>query len=132
MFYEHCSESSSDARVAIAMLVIRCAKQFRFQKFSGGLVLEHNTYFEGKVQSVGFERNGMRATVGVIATGEYHFNTAAAERMTVTSGLLQAKLAGAEWQSFPAGTYFEVPANSGFDVKAVGGSAAYLCEFLGA
>jgi uncharacterized protein YaiE (UPF0345 family) len=52
--------------------------------------------------------------------------------MTVTSGLLQAKLAGAEWQSFPAGTYFEVPANSGFDVKAVGGPAAYLCEFLAA
>jgi purine/pyrimidine-nucleoside phosphorylase len=94
-------------------------------------VLKHNTYFEGKVQSVGFERNGMRATVGVIAAGEYHFNTAAAERMTVTSGLLQAKLAGAEWQSFAAGTYFEVPANSGFDVKAVGGPAAYLCEFLG-
>ena len=94
-------------------------------------MLKHNTYFEGKVQSVGFERNGMSATVGVIAAGEYHFNTAAAERMTVTSGLLQAKLAGTEWQSFPAGAYFEVPANSGFDVKAVGGPAAYLCEFLG-
>jgi len=24
-----------------------------------------------------------------------------------------------------------VPANSGFDVRAVGGAAAYLCEFLG-
>jgi purine/pyrimidine-nucleoside phosphorylase len=93
-------------------------------------VLKHNTYFDGKVQSVGFERNGLRATVGVIAPGEYHFNTAAAERMTVTSGLLQAKLAGGEWQSFSAGSYFEVPANSGFDVKAVGGPAAYLCEFL--
>jgi purine/pyrimidine-nucleoside phosphorylase len=47
-------------------------------------MLKHNTYFEGKVQSVGFERNGFKATVGVIAPGEYHFNTAAAERMTVT------------------------------------------------
>ena len=94
-------------------------------------MLKHNTYFEGKVQSVGFERNGLRATVGVIAPGEYHFNTGAAERMTVASGLLQAKLASGEWLNFPAGTYFEVGANSGFDVRAVGGPAAYLCEFLG-
>jgi purine/pyrimidine-nucleoside phosphorylase len=92
--------------------------------------MKHNSYFDGRVQSIGFERNGMRATVGVIEPGEYHFNTAAAERMTVTTGLLRAKLAGSEWQSYPAGTYFEVPANSGFDVQAVGGPAGYLCEFL--
>lgn len=94
-------------------------------------MLKHNTYFEGAVQSVGYERNGQKATVGVIAPGEYHFGTGAAERMTVVSGLLRAKLAGGEWQSYPAGTYFEIAANSGFDVQAVGGPAAYLCEFLG-
>lgn len=94
-------------------------------------MLKHNTYFDGGVQSIGFERNGLRATVGVIAPGEYHFNTAAAERMNVISGLLSVKLAGStEWQAFAAGTYFEVAANSGFDVRAVGGPAAYLCEFL--
>ena len=110
------------------MLRARCASQ----SIDGRTrVLKHNTYFEGKVQSVGFERNGLRATVGVIAPGEYHFNTGVAERMTVTSGHLQAKLAGGEWLNFPAGTYFEVGANSGFDVRAVGGPAAYLCEFLG-
>lgn len=95
-------------------------------------MLKHNSYFDGAVQSVGYERNGMRATVGVIAPGEHHFGTAAAERMTVVSGLLQAKLPGADWANFPAGTYFEVAANSGFDVRSVGGPAAYLCEFLGA
>ena len=94
-------------------------------------MLKHNTYFEGKVQSVGFERNGARATVGVIAPGEYHFNTGAAERMTVVSGQLRAKATGGEWVTYPTGTYFEVAANSGFDVAAVGGAAAYLCEFLG-
>ncbi len=95
-------------------------------------MIKHNTYFEGAVQSVGFERNGQKATVGVIAPGEYHFGTGAAERMTVVSGALRAKLPGSDWQLFPAGAYFEVPANSGFDVQAVGGPAAYLCEFLGA
>ncbi|MBA3685538.1 MAG: pyrimidine/purine nucleoside phosphorylase [Planctomycetes bacterium] len=92
-------------------------------------MLKHNTYFEGKVQSVGFERNGRRATVGVVATGEFHFNTDAAERMTVVSGELHARLAGGAWIVYPAGTYFEVAAKSGFDVKATG-PAAYLCEFL--
>lgn len=94
-------------------------------------MLKHNTYFDGRVQSVGFERNGLKATVGVIVPGEYRFNTGAAERMSVTSGELRARFGGGDWQSFPAGTYFEVPANSAFDVQAVGGPAAYLCEFLG-
>jgi purine/pyrimidine-nucleoside phosphorylase len=96
----------------------------------GQYMLKHNTYFDGKVQSVGFERNGARATVGVIAPGEYHFNTGAAERMTVISGQLRAKNTGGDWVTYAAGTYFEIPANSGFDVAAVGGPAAYLCEFL--
>ncbi len=94
-------------------------------------MLKHNTYFEGRVQSLGFERNGLKASVGVIAPGEYHFGTGAAERMTVISGLLAVKLDGAsEWHRYAMGTSFEVPANSGFDVQAIGGPAAYLCEFL--
>ena len=91
---------------------------------------QHNSYFDGKVQSVGFERNGRRATAGVIDAGEFHFGTDAAERMTVTSGELWAKLPGeSAFRAFPAGTVFEVPAKSGFDVKATA-PAAYLCEFL--
>lgn len=95
-------------------------------------MLTHNKYFQDKVQSIGFMRNGVKATVGVILPGTYHFGTQAPERMSVTSGQLRARLDGAqEWVTYPAGTAFEVPANSGFDVEAVGGPAAYLCEFLG-
>lgn len=93
-------------------------------------MLTHNTYFDGKVQSVGFERNGRRATAGVIDAGEFHFGTDAPERMTLISGELWAKLPGdPSWRPFAAGTSFEVPAKSGFDVKAAA-PAAYLCEFL--
>jgi len=93
-------------------------------------MLKHNTYFEGKVQSVGFERNGRAHTAGVIDVGEFHFNTNAAERMTVISGELSVRPQGAtEWQRYPAGTAFEVAASSGFDVRAQS-PAAYLCEFL--
>ena len=93
-------------------------------------MLKHNTYFEGKVQSVGFERNGRAHTAGVIDVGEYHFNTNAAERMTVVSGELSVRPQGAtEWRTYPAGTVFEVGAKSGFDVRTTS-PAAYLCEFL--
>jgi purine/pyrimidine-nucleoside phosphorylase len=95
-------------------------------------MLTHNTYFDAKVQSVGFERNGLKASVGVIDVGEFRFGTGAAERMTVISGELYAKLPGeSDFRPFPAGTSFEVPAKSGFDVKA-SAPAAYLCEYLGA
>jgi uncharacterized protein YaiE (UPF0345 family) len=93
-------------------------------------MLKQNSYFEGQVQSVGFERNGRKATVGVIDAGEFHFGTATPERMTVVSGELQVKLPGeAGWRAFPAGTSFEVGAANGFDVKAAA-PAAYLCEYL--
>jgi purine/pyrimidine-nucleoside phosphorylase len=92
--------------------------------------LRHNSYFDGRVQSVGFERLGRRMTVGVIAPGEYHFDTDTPERMTVTSGELLLRLAGAaDFRPYPAGTAFEVAGKSGFDVKALG-PAAYLCEYL--
>jgi hypothetical protein len=93
-------------------------------------MLAHNTYFDGKVQSVGFERHGRRFTAGVIDVGEFHFGTGAAERMSVVSGELHVRLDGTtEWRLYPAGTAFEVPAKSGFDVRAAL-PAAYLCEFL--
>lgn len=88
----------------------------------------HNTYFNGGVQSLGFERNGRRTTVGVIAPGEYRFDTKAPERMTVVSGELHARLADA-WVIYPAGTSFEIAGNSAFDVKSLA-PAAYVCEFL--
>jgi len=93
-------------------------------------MLKHNSYFEGKVQSLGFERHGRRQTSGVIEAGEFHFDTDGAERMTVVSGELWVRPTGtAEWRAYPAGTAFEVAAKSGFDVRAQA-PAAYLCEFL--
>ena len=44
-------------------------------------MLTHKIFFDGKVQSVGFERNGRRQSAGVIDVGEFHFGTDAPERM---------------------------------------------------
>jgi uncharacterized protein YaiE (UPF0345 family) len=92
-------------------------------------VLSHNTYFDGKVQSIGFERHGRRATVGVVAPGEYHFGTEAPERMSILSGEMTVKPDGEPWSHYPAGTVFEIAGDSGFDVRA-SQPCAYLCEFL--
>jgi uncharacterized protein YaiE (UPF0345 family) len=91
--------------------------------------LKHNVYFDGRVQSIGFERHGRRATAGVIAPGEYHFGTEAPERMTVVSGELSVRPDGGTWAQYPAGTAFEIAGRSGFDVRATE-PCAYLCEFL--
>lgn len=93
-------------------------------------MLEHNTYFEGRVQSIGFARHGRRQTAGVIDAGEFRFGTDAPERMSVISGELLVRLAeGDPWRLYPAGTAFEVAGKSAFFVKA-DAPAAYLCEFL--
>lgn len=93
-------------------------------------MLQHNSYFDGAVQSIGFERNGRRQTLGVFDVGEFHFDTRTPERVTIVSGELLIRLAGSsEWGRYAAGTAFEVPGNSGFDIRALQ-PAGYFCEFL--
>jgi uncharacterized protein YaiE (UPF0345 family) len=88
-----------------------------------------NEYFDGTVKSIAFEAPEGPATIGVMAPGEYEFGTAQREIMHVVSGALNAKLPGSdEWQDFNAGSRFEVPANSKFQLR-VGVETAYLCEY---
>ena len=50
--------------------------------------------------------------------------------MTIISGELAVKPDGqSAWALYPAGTSFEIPGRSGFDVRATE-PCAYLCEFL--
>ena len=94
------------------------------------MALQHNTYFDDQVQSIGFERAGARQSVGVMAPGEYHFGTEEPERVTVVHGELVVKQPGSsEWTPYPAGTVFEVPGSSGFDLQ-VASHTAYVCEYL--
>ncbi|MBU9766654.1 pyrimidine/purine nucleoside phosphorylase [Mycobacterium sp. TNTM28] len=88
-----------------------------------------NEYFDGDVASIAFETPQGRATVGVMAVGEYEFGTSQLEIMQVVSGALTVRLPGRqEWETFEAGTQFTVPADSKFQVRA-DGETAYLCEY---
>ena len=88
-----------------------------------------NEYFDGKVKSIAFEGESKPATVGVMAAGDYVFNTDAKEKMTVITGELIIKLTGeSKTQSYTTGQSFDVPANSSFDVS-VPADCAYLCVY---
>ncbi|MDH5426301.1 MAG: pyrimidine/purine nucleoside phosphorylase [Gammaproteobacteria bacterium] len=88
-----------------------------------------NEYFDGKVKSIAFQTETLPATVGVMAPGEYVFNTGDKEKMVVVSGSLTIKLAGDSSETtFNAGESFDVEANSSFDVK-VSTETAYLCLY---
>lgn len=88
-----------------------------------------NEYFDGTVKSIAFTMPAGPATIGVMAPGEYDFGTAGAEIMHVVTGALTVRLPGSEeWQEFAAGTRFDVPANSRFQLR-VAQDTAYLCEY---
>ncbi len=88
-----------------------------------------NEYFDGKVKSIAFQTDTLPATVGVMAPGEYVFNTGDKEKMTVVSGAMAIKLPGDEgYQTYSAGESFNVAGNSTFDVK-VDVETAYLCLY---
>ncbi len=90
-----------------------------------------NVYFDGKVVShTLILADGSRKTLGLIYPGTYSFNTAAPERMAIVAGSCRAKIAGADvWSEYAAGTWFDVPGNSSFEIAVAAGITEYLCSF---
>jgi len=92
-----------------------------------------NEYFDGKVKSIAFtsttNNETLPATIGVMAVGDYVFNTEDKEKMTVVSGAMTIKFTGADkTQTYNAGESFDVEANSSFDVN-IKEETAYLCLY---
>jgi purine/pyrimidine-nucleoside phosphorylase len=90
--------------------------------------LKHNSYFDGKVQSLGLDTEKGNATVGVITPGAYAFSTSTEERMRIVSGALMVKLPGKTWEKVEAGNEFIIEANASFDVEA-SRDVAYICYY---
>lgn len=98
-------------------------------------MLNVNEYFDGKVKSIGLAVTTAagqpgKATVGVMAPGDYEFGTSTVEIMKVVAGLLSVKLPGTTtWKDFGVGTEFRVEAGQKFQLK-VAVDSAYLCLYL--
>ncbi len=96
------------------------------------VVCKANLYFDGKVVShTVLFADGSKKTLGLIYPGSFTFNTGAPERMDITAGSCRVMVAGQnDWQPFGAGTFFNVPGNSSFDIAVDEGAVAeYLCSF---
>ncbi|MBX7206732.1 MAG: pyrimidine/purine nucleoside phosphorylase [Verrucomicrobiaceae bacterium] len=95
-------------------------------------VAKANVYFDGKVVSHTILcPDGSKKTLGLIYPGDFHFGTAKAERMEVVAGDCVVKLDGSDTKTgYTGGQFFDVPANSGFDISVAGGICEYICSFL--
>jgi|ERR1039458_6250024 uncharacterized protein YaiE (UPF0345 family) len=97
------------------------------------VVTKANVYFDGGVVShTVLLPGGVRKTLGVIRPGTYHFATGASERMEIISGECRVSQdAGGPETAYAAGSLFDIPANSGFQIRVSSGICEYICSFLG-
>ena len=95
-------------------------------------VAKANVYFDGKVVShTILLPSGEKKTLGLIYAGKFHFGTDKAERMEIVAGACSVKPDGeSSVTSYAAGSTFEIPAKSGFDIEVAGGICEYVCSFL--
>lgn len=95
-------------------------------------IAKANVYFDGKVVShTILAADGSKKTLGMIYPGKFHFGTAQAERMEIVAGNCRVKLDGqSDTREYAAGSAFDVPANSGFDIEVAAGICEYVCSFI--
>ncbi len=88
-----------------------------------------NEYFNGKVKSLAFKSANDKATLGVMAAGDYEFGTDTIEHMTLISGEMSVKLPNEDnWRDIAINEMFIVEANTKFQVKT-NCDTAYLCLY---
>lgn len=103
------------------------------EQFDGvSVVCKANVYFDGKVVSHTIKfPDGSTKSVGVLYPGAFTFNTDLAERMDIIAGSCSVKVTGDDATSvYGAGSSFEVPANSSFEIEIADGIAEYVCSYL--
>lgn len=108
------------------------AKQSEDEFGNATIVKKANIYHDGQVTSrTVIESNGTRKTLGIMMPGSYTFGTQDAEHMEILEGKVEVELAGSSSNSevYSTGEYFEVPANSSFDIKVLV-PTDYCCTYI--
>lgn len=90
-----------------------------------------NIFFDGKVVSHTLHlADNSRKTLGLIYPGLYKFNVGTSEKMEITVGSCRVRIGeNGEWQDYAAGSAFDVPAGSFFDISVTDGILEYICSF---
>jgi uncharacterized protein YaiE (UPF0345 family) len=90
--------------------------------------VSHNTYFEGKAQSLSLETEMGRATLGVMKKGQYQFGTDTQETIVFVSGTLSTKIPGGNWEKHQKGDTIIIPGGIKFDLDCET-DVAYICYY---
>ena len=90
----------------------------------------HNVYYDGAIQSIGFDSDEGEATVGVVKPGTYTMPTDCVEHITMLSGSGRVKIGEQDVRVFNRGDLIVLPAN----VEVVweippGADTCYICHF---
>lgn len=91
-------------------------------------MITENTYFDGRIKSLGFKIGETVYTAGVVAPGEYSLTTEKEEHITVTAGTIEVRLSNGTQKSCKPGETVVVPAMESFELKSEGG-ASYTCIY---
>ena len=99
---------------------------------NASIIKKANIYFDGKVTSrTVYEENGDKKTLGIMMPGDYTFGTEEAEHMEIIAGHVEVEIKGEEAnrEIIKSGDYFEVPANSSFEIKVIE-PTDYCCTYI--
>jgi purine/pyrimidine-nucleoside phosphorylase len=91
--------------------------------------MEHNVYYDGKIQSLGFQSDNGEATVGVVEPGTYIVPTDCVEHITILSGRARVKVSDQEWKEVQTGDAITLPANAEVVWETAAPNVCYFCVF---
>lgn len=91
--------------------------------------MEHNVYFGGKMQSLGFQSDKGEATVGVLEPGMYDVPTDCVEEISILSGRGRVKIADQDWKEIKTGDAVTLPANVHVMWDVAPPNVCYFCLF---
>jgi len=95
------------------------------------IIKKANQYFDGQVTSrTVIDADGTTKTLGIMMPGSYTFGTQKAEHMEILAGHVEVEFPDdSNKETIKGGEYFEVPANSSFDIKVLE-VTDYCCTYI--
>ncbi len=120
-------ENSIDAKV----VDYEIAKQPVGEFGNSSIIKKANQYFDGQVTSrTVIEADGSKKTLGIMMPGTYTFGTELAEHMEILAGHVEVEFPDDNnAETINGGEYFEVPANSSFDIRVLE-VTDYCCTYI--
>lgn len=90
--------------------------------------VSHNSYFDGKVQSLGLKTEQGKATLGVMKKGTYEFNTSTPEKILIVSGSASVSVNGQSHAKYAIQETILLEANIKFEIIC-DTDVAYICYY---